>query len=158
MRSPRFRMFVILGVWAASGPHAGILVDALFRIGSLVFGGGHVVLPLLVSQMATTGIVSPARILTGYAAAQADPNLAEPHALLGRLFASKRQLPAAVKEYHEALRLRPDFGRIRLDLASVLAAQGDMRQAIQQLREAVKSGDPEVARLAAEALQRLGER
>jgi tetratricopeptide (TPR) repeat protein len=92
------------------------------------------------------------------AAAQADPNLAEPHALLGRLFASKLQLPAAAKEYQEALRLRPDFGRIRLDLASVLAAQGDMRQAVQQLREAVKSGDPEVARLAAEALQRLGER
>src|SRR5262249_39084050 len=92
------------------------------------------------------------------AAAQADPNLSDPHALLGRLFASQRQLPAAAKEYHEALRLRPDFGRIRLDLASVLVAQGDMRQAVQQLREAVKSGDPEIARLAAEALQRLGER
>jgi len=92
------------------------------------------------------------------AAAQADPNLAEPHALLGRLFAGKRQLPAAAKEYEEALRLRPDFGRIRLDLASVLAAQGDMRQAVQHLREAAKSGDPEVARLAAEALKRLGER
>jgi tetratricopeptide (TPR) repeat protein len=92
------------------------------------------------------------------AAARADPNLAEPHALLGRLLASKRQLPAAAKEYQEALRLRPDFGRIRLDLASVLAAQGDMRQAVQHLREAAKSGDPEVARLAADALQRLGER
>jgi predicted CXXCH cytochrome family protein len=92
------------------------------------------------------------------AAARADPNLAEPHALLGRLLAGKRQLPSAAKEYQEALRLRPDFGRIRLDLASVLAAQGDMTQAVRQLREAVKGGDPEVARLAAEALQRLGER
>ncbi len=65
--------FVVLGAWAASGSHAGILTDALFRIGSLVFGGGHVVLPLLESQMAATGIVSPASILAGYAAAQAMP-------------------------------------------------------------------------------------
>ena len=65
--------FAVLGAWATSGSHPGILSDALFRIGSLVFGGGHVVLPLLESQMAATGIVSPSSILTGYAAAQAMP-------------------------------------------------------------------------------------
>ena len=58
----------------------------------------------------------------------------------------------------EAVRLRPEFARARLDLASVLAAQGDMKGAVQQLREASKGNDPEVARLAAGALQRLGER
>lgn len=65
--------FVVLAVWAATGSHAGIVFGALFRIGSLVFGGGHVVLPLLESQMAATGIVSPSSILAGYAAAQAMP-------------------------------------------------------------------------------------
>jgi tetratricopeptide (TPR) repeat protein len=92
------------------------------------------------------------------AAARADPNLAEPHALLGRLLARKQQLPEAAKEYREAIRLRPDFAQARLDLASVFAAQGEMPQAVEQLREAAKGSDPQVARLAAGALQRLGER
>jgi tetratricopeptide (TPR) repeat protein len=92
------------------------------------------------------------------AAIRADPKLAEAHTLMGGLLARKRQLPEATAEYQEAIRLRPDFARARLDLASVLAAQGDMKGAIQQLREASKGSDPEVARLAAGALQRLGER
>ena len=91
------------------------------------------------------------------AALRADPNLAEAHVLLGGLLAGKRQLPEAAREYQEALRLRPDFARPRLDLASVFAAQGDMGRAVQQLHEAAKGSDPEVARLAAEALQRLGQ-
>lgn len=90
------------------------------------------------------------------ASLKANPNLAEAHVLRGRLLVQKRQLPDAAIEYREALRLRPDFGRVRLDLASVLAAQGEMEQAIEQLREASKSNDPETARLAAGALQRLG--
>jgi predicted Zn-dependent protease len=78
--------------------------------------------------------------------------------LLGGLLAKKRQLPEAAREYRQAIRLRPGFARARLDLASVLAEQGDMQEAVQQLREAAKSSDSEVARLAAGALQRLGER
>ena len=92
------------------------------------------------------------------AAAKADPKLAEPHALLGRLLARKQQLPEAAKEYREAVRLRPEFARARLDLASVLAAQGDKQGAVEQLRAAAKGSDPEAARLAAGALTRLGER
>jgi predicted CXXCH cytochrome family protein len=91
------------------------------------------------------------------ASARADSKIAETHALLGNLLAKKRMLSEAVKEYQEAIRLRPDIARPMLDLASVYAAQGDMQRAVQQLREAAKSRDPEVARLAAEALQRLGE-
>ena len=52
---------------------AAILFDTLFRVGSLVFGGGHVVLPLLQSQVASAGIVDQGTILAGYAAAQAMP-------------------------------------------------------------------------------------
>jgi predicted CXXCH cytochrome family protein len=92
------------------------------------------------------------------AALRADPKLAEAHALLGSLLARKRQLSEAVSHYQEAVRLRPDFARARLDLASILAAQGDMKGAVMQLREASKGNDPEVARLAAGALQRLGDR
>ncbi len=91
------------------------------------------------------------------AALRADPKLAEAHALLGRLLARKRQLPEAAAEYSQAVRLRPDFARVRLDLASVLAAQGDMPGAARELREAAKSRDAEVARLATEALKRIGE-
>ena len=56
-----------------SGAHAVVLFDLLFRVGSLVFGGGHVVLPLLQTQAAAAGIVTSRAILEGYAAAQAMP-------------------------------------------------------------------------------------
>jgi tetratricopeptide (TPR) repeat protein len=91
-------------------------------------------------------------------ALKADPKLAEAHQLFGRLLAGKRRWPEAAGEYREALRLRPDFERVQLDLASALAAQGDMPGAVEQLREAAKASDPEVARLAAQALERLGQR
>ena len=91
-------------------------------------------------------------------AARADPELAEVHLLMGGLLARKRLLPEAAKEYQTALRLRPDFSRARLDLASVLVQQGDRQGAMQQLHEAARSSDPEVVRTATTALQRLGER
>ncbi len=47
--------------------------DAFFTGGSLVFGGGHVVLPLLQAQVVTPGWVSPDRFIAGYGAAQAVP-------------------------------------------------------------------------------------
>ena len=65
--------FVALGVWATTGSHLAILTNTLFRIGSLVFGGGHVVLPLLQTQAVAAGIVDSRTTLTGYAAAQAMP-------------------------------------------------------------------------------------
>jgi tetratricopeptide (TPR) repeat protein len=91
------------------------------------------------------------------AALRADPKMAEAHALRGSLLARRRQLPESAAAYREAVRLNPDFARIRLDLASVLAAQGEMHAAVQELREAAKGSDPEVVRLATQALQRLGE-
>lgn len=47
--------------------------DAFYRAGALVFGGGHVVLPLLESQVVRTGWVSASDFLAGYGAAQAVP-------------------------------------------------------------------------------------
>jgi len=49
------------------------LFDSFYRAGSLVFGGGHVVLPLLQSQVVPTGWVSNDAFLAGYGAAQAVP-------------------------------------------------------------------------------------
>jgi len=49
------------------------VVDSFYRSGSLVFGGGHVVLPLLQSEVVPTGWVSKDDFLAGYGAAQAVP-------------------------------------------------------------------------------------
>ncbi|KAF6626393.1 chromate transporter [Paenibacillus sp. EKM208P] len=49
------------------------LFDSFFRSGSLVFGGGHVVLPLLEREVVPTGWVSRENFLAGYGATQAVP-------------------------------------------------------------------------------------
>jgi chromate transporter len=49
------------------------LVDGFYRAGALVFGGGHVVLPLLQAETVAPGWVSPDVFLAGYGAAQAVP-------------------------------------------------------------------------------------
>ncbi len=49
------------------------LIDAFYRAGSLVFGGGHVVLPLLQAEVVRSGWVSNEAFLAGYGAAQAVP-------------------------------------------------------------------------------------
>jgi chromate transporter len=60
-------------VAAAADSHAVDLVDAFYRTGSLVFGGGHVVLPLLEREVVAPGWVSQDDFLAGYGAAQAVP-------------------------------------------------------------------------------------
>ena len=50
-----------------------VVVDAFYRVGSLVFGGGHVVLPLLQAEVVSSGWVSNESFLAGYGAAQAVP-------------------------------------------------------------------------------------
>ena len=63
-----------LPLWAAaSGSTTAGLIDGFFRAGALVFGGGHVVLPLLQSATASAGAVGNADFLAGYGAAQAVP-------------------------------------------------------------------------------------
>ena len=53
--------------------HALAVVDAFYRAGSLVFGGGHVVLPLLQAEVVPPGWVDNDVFLAGYGAAQAVP-------------------------------------------------------------------------------------
>ncbi len=49
------------------------LFDSFYRVGALVFGGGHVVLPLLQREVVPAGWVSQSQFLAGYGAAQAVP-------------------------------------------------------------------------------------
>ena len=49
------------------------LFDSFFRAGALVFGGGHVVLPMLQAEMVPTGRTDNDIFLAGYGAAQAVP-------------------------------------------------------------------------------------
>ena len=49
------------------------VVDAFYRAGSLLFGGGHVILPLLESEVVQPGWVTPDEFVTGYGATQAVP-------------------------------------------------------------------------------------
>ncbi|MDN6566517.1 MAG: chromate transporter, partial [Actinomyces sp.] len=49
------------------------LADAFYRAGALVFGGGHVVLPLLQGEPVIAASISQEQFLAGYSAAQAIP-------------------------------------------------------------------------------------
>ena len=53
--------------------HALVLFASFYRSGALVFGGGHVVLPLLQAAVVLPGWVTETQFLTGYSAAQAVP-------------------------------------------------------------------------------------
>jgi chromate transporter len=57
----------------ATGSQLLRLLDGFYRSGALVFGGGHVVLPLLQAVVVQGGVVSNAEFLAGYGAAQAVP-------------------------------------------------------------------------------------
>jgi chromate transporter len=60
-------------VAALSGRQGLVLFDAFYRSGALVFGGGHVVLPLLETEVVQPGWVTADSFLAGYGAAQAVP-------------------------------------------------------------------------------------
>jgi len=59
------------GLGAAAQPVA--VVDVFYRAGALVFGGGHVILPLLHEAVVPPGWVNEDAFLAGYGAAQAVP-------------------------------------------------------------------------------------
>lgn len=49
------------------------IFDSFYRAGALVFGGGHVVLPLLENELVSTGLINNEQFLYGYSLAQAIP-------------------------------------------------------------------------------------
>jgi chromate transporter len=84
-----FVLLIGLPVLARLSPDSGVaLFEAFYRSGALVFGGGHVVLPLLREAVVVPGWVGDDAFLTGYGAAQAVP---------GPLFTFAAYLGAVVK-------------------------------------------------------------
>jgi len=69
-----FALLIALPLAHSLGAPQGVaLFDAFYRSGALVFGGGHVVLPLLREAFVTPGWVGDDVFLAGYGAAQAVP-------------------------------------------------------------------------------------
>lgn len=69
-----FALLFILPIMKELTSLKGIaLFDSFYRSGSLVFGGGHVVLPLLEREFVPTGFISKEAFLAGYGATQAVP-------------------------------------------------------------------------------------
>ena len=67
-------LLVVLPLLAATLPSPTLAVfDAFYRVGSLVFGGGHVVLPLLEAEVVPAGWVDQEMFLAGYGITQAVP-------------------------------------------------------------------------------------
>jgi chromate transporter len=69
-----FALLIVLPLLTiATGSHVVAMFDGFYRSGSLVFGGGHVVLPLLQATVVPPGWVDNDAFLAGYGAAQAVP-------------------------------------------------------------------------------------
>ena len=68
--------------------------DSFFRVGSLVFGGGHVVLPLLQTEVVGSGWITDEQFVAGYGATQAVP---------GPLFTFSAYLGAVMNGWRGAL-------------------------------------------------------
>ncbi|HEC60047.1 hypothetical protein LCGC14_0584980 [marine sediment metagenome] len=66
-------LLVGLPLFVTQDPSLISIADAFYRAGALVFGGGHVVLPLLEESVVSTGWISSETFLAGYGAAQAIP-------------------------------------------------------------------------------------
>ncbi len=69
-----FGILIILPTLVKNFPNETLaLIDTFYRAGSLVFGGGHVVLPLLQAEVVPNGWITNDLFLAGYGAAQAIP-------------------------------------------------------------------------------------
>ncbi|TCT02453.1 chromate efflux transporter [Aquabacter spiritensis] len=66
-------LLLAIGGLATAGVSPARFLDAFYRSGALVFGGGHVVLPLLEAATVAPGWVTPDDFLAGYGLAQAVP-------------------------------------------------------------------------------------
>lgn len=66
-------LLALLPLLAMQGGAAVQLIDSFYRSGALVFGGGHVVLPLLEAELIPKGLIDRDTFFAGYGAAQAVP-------------------------------------------------------------------------------------
>lgn len=124
-----FAAFLVLPplLAGAGGSRTLALFDAFYHSGALVFGGGHVVLPLLEAQVVEPGWVNNEAFLAGYGLAQAVPGPLftfaaylgavagpAPHALIGAaialvaIFLPGLLLVYGMLPFWDAVQLRPD--------------------------------------------------
>lgn len=68
-----FGLLVGLPLFATQNASLISMAEAFYRAGALVFGGGHVVLPLLEDSVVSSGWISSETFLAGYGASQAIP-------------------------------------------------------------------------------------
>jgi chromate transporter len=87
-------LFLIPPAFAARGIPGFALFDAFYRSGALVFGGGHVVLPLLQAAVVQPGWVTNNAFIAGYGVAQAVP---------GPLFTFAAYLGAMMRPAHSGI-------------------------------------------------------
>ena len=86
---------LLVGLPLVAGADGAItLFDKFYRAGALVFGGGHVVLPLLQAEVVGPGWVDKETFIAGYGAAQAVP---------GPLFTFAAYLGASMKVWPSGL-------------------------------------------------------
>lgn len=87
-------LLVAAAVLSSATPSISALASAFYRAGALVFGGGHVVLPMLKASVVDSGWISSDGFVAGYGAAQAVP---------GPLFSLSAFVGAQVPTGHPAL-------------------------------------------------------
>lgn len=68
-----FALLLALPLFGSNQPALLSIMDAFYRAGALVFGGGHVVLPLLQDSVVEPGWIDRETFLAGYGASQAIP-------------------------------------------------------------------------------------
>lgn len=68
-----FFVFLLAALFMTTTTDVQALLASYYRSGALVFGGGHVVLPLLDQTVVASGMVTDAEFMAGYGAAQAVP-------------------------------------------------------------------------------------
>ncbi len=86
-------LLVLPALTSTTGARSVAVFDSFYRSGALVFGGGHVVLPLLRAEVVPSGWLSDDQFLAGYGAAQALP---------GPMFAFSAYLGAAMSSGPQA--------------------------------------------------------
>lgn len=68
-----FGLLLIWSLFSQDSSKVGALAKDFYQVGAMVFGGGHVVLPLLAEVTVANGLVSETDFFAGYGAAQALP-------------------------------------------------------------------------------------
>jgi predicted CXXCH cytochrome family protein len=87
------------------------------------------------------------------AAVKADAKSADAHNFLGTLLMHENQTEPALREFLEAVRLRPGFGLAHLNAAALLQAKGDNAGARQHLLLAARDEDPRIRQKAQQQLR-----